>query len=303
MKKAEQLASYLLELNVLNVQDIERHLKILASRAYHPQVGKWLMTVARNYILNHEEGLGSDLHSSEYVDYKAKVGKKDWHPSPGADKLPPWAAKSLADKRPLHVFNPRQTRRRKIWQDLDKIIDWFNEIPATDPTLNRIDRISFDQALKSATELYTFANENPMHRMKGGKKVFREYSDGFRWVQLTDPRELEVEGESMGHCVKNQNYQDELQDGESDFFSLRDKQNNPHITVQAERASGVGGAVQHNIRQMKGRQNAKPIDKYQPYLADFVNVTGWPVTGDQRFVDMDALNRVPPQRAPEKAAA
>jgi hypothetical protein len=50
--KADVLVNLLLELNVLNVQDIDRELKKLAAYVEDPRAQKWLMRVARNFIIN-----------------------------------------------------------------------------------------------------------------------------------------------------------------------------------------------------------------------------------------------------------
>ncbi len=48
----DTLVNLLLELNVLNVQDIDRELKKLAAYVEDPRAQKWLMRVARNFIIN-----------------------------------------------------------------------------------------------------------------------------------------------------------------------------------------------------------------------------------------------------------
>lgn len=148
---------------------------------------------------------------------------------------------------------------------------------------------------------------------------------------------LNAEGKAMGHCVGG--YCDEVANRGTKIYSLRDKNGNPHVTVEvrpgmltsaqldpvreavwpkfgkgpymspgdniaaqysdAARADPSVGALtplewaakQHNIPfpekgqeivQIKGKQNAAPVEKYLPYVQDFVKGGKWGRVGDLR---------------------
>jgi len=134
---------------------------------------------------------------------------------------------------------------------------------------------------------------------------------------------LKHEGDTMGHCVGG--YCDEVMSGRSSIYSLRDAKGMPHVTIETAPASGwlsgetlnawepnafgrfldqrfeEGGIGDmhkwaeanfpeqmsaQNIEQIKGKQNAKPIDQYIPYVQDFVKSQPWARVEDLRNADL-----------------
>jgi hypothetical protein len=275
--KAARVVNYLLELNVLNLQHIERELRNVAARAIYPQVRKWLMTVARNYIIN----LSDEEMESEYEVYTPKRPKKGIHTDmPEPEKLPGWAQKAIGGDQPLHFFNPAQPRRRELWQAVENIVDWFNTFP-NDDRLNRLDRVSFQQAREQATKWREAIDANPWQHIKDRPTVYKTYDDGMKWVKMGSELHLKREGKLMGHCVGNGGYTQNMRRGTAEYFSLRDANNSPHITVEAYVRDG-----QYQVMQMKGKENKKPVARYQPYLRDLVTQPGWQIVGDTSHVDL-----------------
>jgi hypothetical protein len=276
--KAATVVTYLLELNVLNLQQIERELRNMAARAIHPQTRKWLMTVARNYIINLED----QEMESEYEVYTPKRPKGGIHTDmPEPTKLPSWAQKAIGSGQPVHFFNPAQPRRRDLWKAVENIVDWFNTFPKDDPSLNRLDRISFQKARESATQWREAIDANPWGHIKDRPTVYKTYDDGMKWVKMTSEMHLKREGQLMGHCVGNGGYSQNMRKGTAEYYSLRDPSNHPHITVEVY----VQGN-QRSVHQMKGKQNAKAVARYQPYLRDLVTQPGWVISSDHDKVDL-----------------
>jgi hypothetical protein len=265
-------------LNVLNIQEIERELRNIAARTIHPETRRWFDTVARNYILN----LNDSEVESEYQEYTTKRPKKGIHTDlPEPEKLPDWAKRAVEERTPIHVFNTAQPRRRQLWQDLETIADWFNTWAKDDPALGRIDRVNFPEARTQAREWRAAINANPWLHIKDRPPVYKTYEDGMKWVMLVTEMHLAREGNLMHHCVGNSGYGHAMKQGTSEFYSLRDAKNDPHITVEVRVMKGIRHAM-----QMKGKQNAKAIAKYQPYLRDLVTQQGWSVQGDNHYVDL-----------------
>ena len=117
---------------------------------------------------------------------------------------------------------------------------------------------------------------------------------------------LKYEGDTMGHCVGG--YCPDVASGNTRIFSLRDKRGEPHVTVEirpnqhldyndwfnkqptevqdriAQRRMenknydvyegpeylAAREALPPLINQIKGKQNLRPIEKYDPYTQDFV---------------------------------
>jgi hypothetical protein len=124
---------------------------------------------------------------------------------------------------------------------------------------------------------------------------------------------LNAEGQAMGHCVGG--YCDEVANNGTSIYSLRDANNNPHVTVEARPGRPTDREQQVAFRQMtpenyakrypdaanlpqdivqiKGKQNAAPIDKYLPYVQDFVKNGNWGQVGDLRNTGLTDISRLP----------
>lgn len=107
-------------------------------------------------------------------------------------------------------------------------------------------------------------------QIEEGQEVIREFSDGYYWVDLGTSK-CGKEGDSMGHCGNT---------GADTLLSLRDPKGVPHVTV----ACNYYLNRYIVIKQMKGKGNKKPIEKYHPYIVDFF------VNGD-KYKSEDILER------------
>lgn len=79
---------------------------------------------------------------------------------------------------------------------------------------------------------------------KGIKGVLKQYepghpNEGFQWAELS-PEALADEGNAMGHCVGG--YCRDVESGNTRIVSLRDKEGQPHVTVEL--------APSHNLRSI-----------------------------------------------------
>jgi len=104
-------------------------------------------------------------------------------------------------------------------------------------------------------------------------EVVKKLSKGWTAQHLTKEDELDREGERMQHCVGS--YYAEVSHGGTDIFSLRDANGNPHVTYEVKN---------NRIKQIKGKQNAVPAEKYQPFVKEF---TAWLET------ESGLVNRLP----------
>jgi hypothetical protein len=76
------------------------------------------------------------------------------------------------------------------------------------------------------------------------------------------------EGDRMGHCVGRFNYHAMVLRAKVEIVSLRDQQNDPHVTIEI-------GQGRTTINQIKGRANKAVVPKYLPYVEDFLKSRGW----------------------------
>lgn len=184
--------------------------------------------------------------------------------------------------------------------------------------------------------------------------LHKEYPDdprGLRWVELRQGETpntgmatrqlardkalqelkdaLKYEGDTMGHCVGG--YCDDVASGKSKIYSLRDKNGQPHVTIEvspglgresAEHAENLYSAevragrvdphetnfadwleandmpvtadtkVKDSIVQIKGKYNDKPDDDLLPFVQDFVKSGQWSDVGDLRNANLQRVQDI-----------
>ncbi len=133
-----------------------------------------------------------------------------------------------------------------------------------------------------------FQLQKKKHIKKGSRegkdfKEIKDYGDGYRWVQLLTKDACQYQGAMQDHCVGQYN----PTSPHSRIFSLIDKEGYPHVTIEmGQRTLGRGSAkdsgadrltVEDAIKQIKGKKNSRPSEKYQKYILDFIeNPKGYP---------------------------
>lgn len=270
-------------MNVLNVTDIERELQRYAARVYHPAAQQWVISVPRNYILGKLPEKDAEANFRHVVT-KPEVDDSAVHYIP-AEQLPPWALKAVKAGT-LVWFDTIQPRRRELWHVLEVITFWFNHWKPTDTRLRRIDRISFPVATNAAVLWYKDVSENIWQHIADKPVRVASYEHGFSWVKLVSQLQFEREGKLMNHCVGNGGYYQQWRNGNAaEFFSLRDRDNQPHCTMQVSFDNGHPLVRKGSVTQCKGNSNRKPERKYQPYIRRFIDDMKWTITGDGSHID------------------
>ena len=84
---------------------------------------------------------------------------------------------------------------------------------------------------------------------------------------------LKEEGELMGHCVGG--YTDDVVNGYSRIFTLRDAKGKPHVTIETIPSKGFeeheNPSEFQDVVQIKGKGNKEVIPKYRAEVLDFLN--------------------------------
>jgi len=99
---------------------------------------------------------------------------------------------------------------------------------------------------------------------------------------------LNAEGNAMGHCVGG--YCDDVAERGTQIYSLRDAKGQPHVTVEV-RPGKDDGQKPSSIIQIKGKQNAAPVERYLPFVQDFVRSGQWGSVGDLRNTGLAKLSQ------------
>lgn len=172
------------------------------------------------------------------------------------------------------------------FNSLQLVLDWYRVTGINLP-------LSYTRAEEAATEFKEELGTEKLEKKEEidqykNKDVIYKFGDGFTIVRITDPEDLKIEGQLMGHCVGG--YCEKVKSGNTFIFSLRDPQNNPHVTIELDN---------EGIVQIQGKEDKLPIEKYRPYIWEWL-VKGLKKPYDELF---DYINYCPKKELPivEKA--
>jgi hypothetical protein len=156
--------------------------------------------------------------------------------------------------------------------DIDLVLDWKKEIQ--DINLNSI---NFKTALKLAKDYQKSLFVPNVNGLKNTNVVL-DCGD-YKWVQLITKADCKEEGSTMGHCIGNNGHNTRISNGNSVAFSLRDKFNRPHITIEADIKDNKIG----NIFEFKGTANGVPKVEYSKYFIQLLEKYSFKGVSDSQF--------------------
>jgi hypothetical protein len=141
----------------------------------------------------------------------------------------------------------------------EHVIDYL----MSDAAPKRLRRMSYAQA-QSAAKAWSEASQKKGHALvdtDADIEHFMDLDDGTRIVKLLTKKAYEREGSLMRHCLGG------YTPGSTTIYSLRDKENNPHVTFEIAKA---GDAVQ----QVKGKGNGPIHPRYIDATLSFLKKIG-----------------------------
>ncbi len=321
----------LLERNVANIDGLKEWISSYVGRIQQQDKQKWFAKQALKYLIA-EHPDASPMKPEELAGYFIQG-------------VPPWAEQA-ARQGDLFFVDPTGSGTY-----FGFVVDWLNSLPAGE-TLN----MNMKQAIEHANAWHTrFERSAGTGEDVEGEDIVgsMELPGGYRWVELISHKAMSRESDQMGHCVGGEicsttntreeetSYWPLVKAGKAKIFSLRDSNNEPHITLElggkfnhaeveddtirsmankngldTEDENGVeintstlwdqldneywGGSGEKErefskaynqfiptpeengwgVNQIKGKQNEKPIAKYQPFLVAFLNRLGIPIFDD-----------------------
>lgn len=143
---------------------------------------------------------------------------------------------------------------------LSHVIDYFK---STDSP-RRIIRVGVDEAIRQS-EAWTIKLNKKYKEFKTNEgddvSLHKTYDNGYFWVKLEKSPAYDREGALMGHCVASY-----ASHKRSIIYSLRDAQNMPHCTLEVT-------LPEQEINQIKGKKNESIVEKYHPYVIDFIKTS------------------------------
>ncbi len=151
---------------------------------------------------------------------------------------------------------------RLFYNKLPEIKDWFeSERPdlasyTAEQAMAASDKWHKEMAEKGTGHKYQEGSENVVYGPKWHNQVF----NGWTIRKVTTENDLEVEGNKMNHCVGG--YCENVESGKSIIYSLRDPQNEPHVTLEADDRN-------INFEQIKGHSNSEPKQEYKNMIKEW----------------------------------
>jgi len=152
-----------------------------------------------------------------------------------------------------HNFNINADFKQKI----EHIVDFLENI-SDDGKLKQL-KGNFEQVFNNAQK-WTAQTQKQYRKQTNinetGIRTIMDFGNGYAMVHLSTKENFVREGNLMGHCVGGYNPKT------STIYSLRDKNNEPHATLQ------ITG--KNRIKQIKGKSDAAPLPKYQSMIKMFL---------------------------------
>jgi hypothetical protein len=219
----------LLARNVFISPKIVKQLDEFKSKCRNANAKHWIDTVYRRYLINEYSDVEQITH------YTAS--------------LPAWVKKSLDSDNEVYTIDKLDRNQ------LNHFADYLNTLPET----SDLTRMSYPQFL---SKLQKWEKSFSKKIDKSGEiKVIHQYTDGFKLVQILDKDGLRYEGSNMNHCVGD--YWKDVKQGTTAIYSIRDKENKPHVTIELDLAY-------KSIEQIQGKNNTPPT-KYIKYILEILN--------------------------------
>ena len=167
-------------------------------------------------------------------------------------KFDVWIAKEI--KKNINLLNNDN--------DFRLIVDWVIE------TKFDIFSVAFDEAISLQLEWHQQQiklldiSEITNSKIDNDRILYR-CADGDFFIYLLDVADLRFEGAAMKNCISGTQYKQKLKIGTHFYISLRDKANDPHVSIEISSTS-------RKVTQMLGKTNTKPKLEYMEKILEFV---------------------------------
>jgi hypothetical protein len=206
------------------------------------------------------------FQDSSYDD--ANIGSGILTPHARTPDEPEWASKT---------YDINYTSERKNF--LNHVIDFFKS--KDDDYLNKLSKKTPKDIYLSEVPAWDAEMSRNAKQAENSLvlnvdyKVVYSWNDGMKMIEHITKKACEFEGNTMGHCAGGYD--------PGQLLSLWDKKNEPHVTLEITKSKSV--------KQIKGKANAAPVDKYKPYIIEFIKKFKLKVIGDGRNIGMSQYDK------------
>ena len=176
------------------------------------------------------------------------------------------------------------------WQSQNEAISVIDYIKQNNPDIMSM---PYDKVLENSVawheELKQRAEEETAASYKSHNVVYT-YPNKWEIVKL-ESGDCKPEGDLMGHCVGG--YAEDVANGSTEIYSLRDEKNRPHVTIEMSIYNPPETPLTHEkplltksnieVRQIQGKGNDDPADKYK------IMIKEWFESLKQKGYDFDPM--------------
>ena len=257
--------------NILNLWELDRFLANIEVPDEDKAIRRWIDRVARRWVLKDYRATGRVLSVEQEpgaVEGEYAIGWLRDADSRGVTQrrgpVPSWLEGALA--KGVYWLDLEGPSGKRLSSQLHAVAFYFDNMKGS-PACTRLERVAFPDAVAAAYRFRDLVAERD-----GAKpdNTLLAFENGYRFALLTTPKDLEIEGRRMRHCVGDYGY--EVDHG-SDIVSLRDRRNRPHVTLE------ILGSRQ--VVQIKGKANGPVAPRYGKYVAAFIREMGLDIVGDR----------------------
>lgn len=263
-----------------------------------------------DYVTEHKDGIVKAI-LSQYMKHRLRSFLTDKPDVPFlkkvdmCDDLPEWAKKALSERKDVFEFVASRMTQETI-DDIISIRDFLYSVAENyvDKVINaskktetapriRLDCLkanreydTFEKALNQAQKWHEIMARRAMEKAKEtdlyaksseGTKFEMDLSNGMKAYRLTTPEALDFESNYMGHCVGKGSYDEGLIKGTLEIYSIRDKNGEPHATLEIKKGK---------VYQCKGKGNKTPVARYIPAIQRFVEAKNYDIESDAKNVGL-----------------
>lgn len=227
------------------------------------------------YLKHFADNLGSEEAKTTFIKKLSKLFINDERFLYAVRQLPAnapdWAKKAMDDGQ-LMYFKPTQ----ELDNNMEHLVHYVAAIEQDLQDQNKEKQVLAQRELagfnkaESLDIIVTKSNEyfkrgsKKAGRSEEGTKEILDSGDGYRWLLLLDAEAYKREGKTLQNCIGSIWTREKAKREGKEIVVLRGPSNDSHVAARIDNRS-------HAIEEMKGKNNAPPIDKYMPYVIHFVN--------------------------------
>ena len=258
--------------NVINVEDVEAFVDSFAAVSARPEIGRWLRTTVRGWILKH-----APHASSLFIDpFKSAIvyeigdeadGSLATVPVtvPGAG-VPKWCIDAFARFEWIYYIHLNATLAKRV----GRVVAWL-EAELASGKAPRLDRLAFDDAEEKARDWRARESKRRQREILARGEIPAFHGPGGAViVRLTMTESLIEEGQRLANCLAA--YDKDLREGGIELYVLRDRHGKTRAAIEV----GSGGRVW----QVKGPGNGPVKPEHRHLIRHFIHARGFKVDGD-----------------------